>query len=77
MAGYCSNVIFVDFKGNIGYQLFASVPIRQDKTPYIGQRVLDGTTSDFDWDWGNTTRFKDLPRSKNPQRGYIINSNNR
>ena len=39
------NLLFADTKGNIGYLLIMSVPERKDKTPFIGSRVLDGTTS--------------------------------
>ena len=70
-------MIVADTTGNIGYQLVANIPIRKDKTPYLGQRALDGTTSEFDWEWGKTTRIKDLPRSINPEKGFIVNSNNR
>ena len=77
IGGYCSNQVYADTSGNIAYQLIASVPIRKDKTPYIGQRILDGTTSEFDWETGKTTRIVDLPRSLNPSKGFIVNSNNR
>lgn len=26
-----------------------TIPVRKEKTPFIGSLVLDGTTSDFDW----------------------------
>ena len=47
--GFGQNVIFADTQGNIGYYLIMSVPVRKDKTPYIGSRILDGTTTKFDW----------------------------
>ena len=53
----------------------ASIPKRKNRTPFIGKRVLDGRTSDFDWE-GNVPP-KDLPRSINPKRGYIVTANNR
>ena len=49
---------------------------RKDETPYLGCRVLDGTTSKFDWT-DTLVPLTDLPRSLNPERGYIINANNR
>lgn len=37
------NILFADTSGNIGYRLIFSIPVRKDKTPYIGARILDGT----------------------------------
>ena len=50
--GLSGNFHFGDTKGNIGYQLGGSVPVRKNKTPLIGSHVLDGTTSENDWEWG-------------------------
>ena len=47
--GLGQNVIFADTSGNIGYSLLMTIPERKDKTPFIGSRVLDGTTTKFDW----------------------------
>ena len=47
--GVTVNVIFADTEGNIGYQLLGPVPIRKDKTPFLGLRVLNGRTSAYDW----------------------------
>ena len=42
--GLAANFIFADYtNGDIGYMVTAAVPVRKDKTPYIGSRVLDGT----------------------------------
>jgi len=49
---------------------------RKDETPYLGCRVLDGRTSKFDW----TTQvipLNELPRTINPEKGYVSNANNR
>ena len=48
--GNSLNIIMADTQGNIGYQLVASIPVRKDKTPFIGLRVLDGTSSAYDWE---------------------------
>ena len=53
-----------------------TVPERKDKSPYIGARVLDGTRSDFDWT-GNLIHQKDMPRSLNPKKGYLLTANGR
>ena len=66
--GNSLNVLMADTQGNIGYQLLAAIPVRKDKTPFIGLRVLDGTTSAYDWE-GNGTKtvpLTQLPRSFNP-----------
>jgi hypothetical protein len=42
--GLAGNFIFADYtNGDIGYMVTVAVPVRKDKTPYIGSRVLDGT----------------------------------
>jgi len=66
-----------DTSGNIGYMLASSIPIRKDKTPYIGCRVLDGTTSEFDWEKDQYLPLSELPRVINPKQGYIMTANNR
>lgn len=53
-----------------------SIPERKDKTPFIASRILDGTTSKFDWT-GEVVHLKELPRSLNPKKGYIVSANNR
>lgn len=53
-----------------------TVPERKDKTPFISSRVLDGTTSQFDWT-GSVVAFKDLPKSLNPKKGYLMTANGR
>lgn len=38
-----------DNNGNIGYTMLVPVPNRNSSTPFIGNRVLDGEKSTFDW----------------------------
>ena len=42
------NVVVAD-SSNIGYMLLSASPIRRDSYPFIGQQVLDGSTSKHDW----------------------------
>ena len=63
--GFGQNALFADTKGNIGYMLIMTIPERVSKIPFIGSRVLDGTTTEFDWT-GKTIDLKDLPYSINP-----------
>jgi penicillin amidase len=69
------NFVMADNEGDIGYMMLVSFPNRKDKTPYIGNRVLDGTTTAYDWD--GLVAIKDLPKSFNPEKGYIATANNR
>ena len=71
------NYNMIDREGNIGYATLGTLPIRKDQTPYIGQRILDGRKSDYDWIQNKTAPISDLPRSYNPTRGFIMDSNNR
>jgi len=64
-----------DNNGDIAYMMLASVPNRKDKTPHIGNRILDGTTSRYDWD--GLVSVDKLPRGLNPKKGYFSTANNR
>ena len=75
--GVTVNCIMSDNQGNIGYQLFGPVPMRKDKTPFLGLRVLNGRTTAYDWDGTQTVALKDLPRSLNPSKGFIVSANNK
>jgi len=75
--GFTANLIMADTTGDIGYVVMAPVPVRKDKTPYIGSRVLDGTSSAYDWEADRTAPLLELPRSLNPSKGYIVTANNR
>lgn len=73
--GIPMNLVMADNSGDIGYVMVAPVPSRKSKIPYIGNRVLNGETTDYDWDGyvhGNL-----LPRSYNPEKGFISTANNR
>ena len=74
--GLGQNVLFADTAGNIGYYLVMSVPERKDETPFVANRVLDGTKSDFDWT-GKMVPLRSLPKSLNPKKGYIVTANGR
>lgn len=69
------NLVIADNHGDIGYMMLVPFPNRKDKTPFIGNRVLDGTTSAYDWD--GLLAVRHLPQSFNPQKGYISTANNR
>jgi penicillin amidase len=73
--GIAMNLVMADIEGNIGYMLLLPQPNRKNKTPFIGCRVIDGTTTEFDWD--GLMPLSANPRSYNPARGYIMTANNR
>lgn len=73
--GIPMNLVMADQSGDIGYVMVAPVPNRKNKTPYIGNRVLDGETTDYDWD--GFVSGSELPRSYNPEKGYVVTANNR
>ena len=77
--GHSVNVIMADTAGDIGYQMLATMPVRKDRTPYIGLRILDGRTSAHDWEenGARTVPLPELPRSYNPSKGFIATANNR
>lgn len=71
------NLVLADNQGNIGFQMGVAFPRRKDQTPFLGCRVLDGTTSEFDWIDHELVPVKELPRSYNPEKGFIVSANNR
>lgn len=72
--GFPVNLVMADSK-DIGYMMLVPYPNRKDQTPYIGNRVLDGTRSDFDWD--GLLPISKLPQTLNPAKGYVMTANNR
>jgi penicillin amidase len=69
------NVVLADDFGDIGYMMLAPIPKRRDRTPNLGNRVLDGTTSAYDWD--GLIPSSELPRGINPTKGFFSTANNR
>lgn len=55
--------------------MLVAYPNRKDQTPYIGNRVLDGSTTNYDWN--GLIPVKELPYTINPEKGYIVTANNR
>ena len=64
------NLVYADVKGNIGYQAPGLVPRREN---YDGRWPVPGWDSRFDW--GPYIDFDDLPRSLNPEAGFIVTAN--
>ena len=64
--------VFADGKGNIGFQMSGLMPIR--KEGHRGFTPLEGWKSENDWNGYHAP--EDLPRSYNPQQGFITTANN-
>jgi len=65
------NFIYADTSGNIGYQAPGFVPIRAGSD---GTLPVPGWTDDYEW--SGYIPFDELPRSYNPESGYIVTANN-
>lgn len=72
--GVGQNTLLADDSGNIGYRMITTMPERKDNTPFLGNRVLDGTTSKHDWT-GNVVPMKEMPKVLNPKCGWIASAN--
>ena len=66
------NMVYADVDGNIGYQTPGWIPIR--KEGHDGSLPVPGWTDDFQWQ--GYIPFDELPRTFNPQAGFIATANN-
>ena len=66
------NMVYADVDGNIGYQTPGWIPIRKDG--HDGSLPVPGWTDDFRWQ--GYIPFDELPRSFNPEAGFIATANN-
>ncbi len=65
------NFVYADVEGNIGYQAPGRIPIRAAGD---GRIPVPGWTGEYDW--VDTIPYEDLPRSFNPDEGYVVTANN-
>ncbi len=65
------NFVYADTSGNIGYQAPGFIPIRANGD---GTVPVPGWTDDYEWT--GFIPFDELPRSYNPESGYIVTANN-
>jgi penicillin G amidase len=66
------NFVYADTDGNIAYQTPGLIPIRA--AGHDGRTPIDGSTTKYDWK--GYIPYDSLPRSYNPERGYIATANN-
>ncbi len=65
------NFLYADVEGNIGYQSPGAIPIRANGD---GTLPVPGWTDEYEWT--GFIPFDELPRSFNPESGYIVTANN-
>jgi len=68
----CNNFLFADVQGNIGYLTRGKIPIRSMANAWL---PVPGWTGEYEWQ--GYIPFAELPRSRNPETGYIVTANNR
>jgi penicillin G amidase len=66
------NMVYADVEGNIGYQTPGWIPIRS--AGHDGSLPVPGWTDDYLWQ--GYVPFDDLPRTFNPEAGFIATANN-
>jgi len=68
----CNNFLLADVEGDIGYLMRGKVPVRPKVNGWLPVPGWDG-----EHEWNGTIPFDELPRSRNPETGYIVTANNR
>ena len=68
----CNNYLFVDVDGDIKYLNRGKVPLRSMDNAWLPVPGWDG-----DHEWSGYIPFDQLPRSTNPENGFIVTANNR
>ncbi|MBU1670008.1 MAG: penicillin acylase family protein [Actinobacteria bacterium] len=70
--GPCSNQVYADVDGNIGYQAIGKVPVRRSGD---GTIPCDGRRSDCGWE--GTIPNERMPRTLNPEEGFLVTANSK
>ena len=66
------NIVYADVAGNIGFIVNGEIPIRDG---WDGTMPVPGWSGEFAW--SGLIPFEELPQTFNPERGRIVNANNR
>lgn len=67
-----NNLITIDTAGSISYLTRGRIPVRDISNAWL---PVPGWTGDHDWH--GDIPFEELPRSRNPETGYVATANNR
>ena len=70
--GPCSNQVYADIDGNIGYLAVGKVPRRRSGD---GTVPYDGRSSEYEWE--GTIPFERMPSAFNPEEGFIATANSK
>jgi penicillin G amidase len=70
-----NNVVIADVDGSIGYIAAGTVPVRRADHPTAGMWPTPGWLAQSQWI--GTVPYEDLPRSIDPQQGWIGTANNK
>jgi penicillin amidase len=68
----CNNFLLADVHGNSGYLCRGRIPVRSRANAWL---PVPGWTGEHEWQ--GQIPFEELPRSMNPNEGYIATANNR
>ncbi len=68
----CNNFLYADIHGNSGYLCRGRIPIRSKLNGWL---PVPGWTGEHEWE--GYIPFDDLPRSLNPEQGYVVTANNK
>ena len=68
----CNNFMFVDVHGDMEYLTRGKVPVRNAANHWL---PVPGWTGEHEWQ--GFVQFDEMPRSKNPEKGYIVTANNK
>ena len=67
-----NNFLYADVAGNIAYLTRGRIPLRHEANRWT---PVPGWTGEYEWQ--GDVPFEGLPRSRNPEAGYIVTANNR
>ena len=67
-----NNMLCADVHGNISYQMRGMLPIRSRGNGWV---PVPGWTGEHEW--RGFVPFEEAPRTRNPERGFIVTANNR
>ena len=68
----CNNFLFADTHGNTGYICRGRIPVRPASNAWL---PVPGWTGEHEWQ--GIIPFDEMPRSLNPDTGYVVTANNR
>ena len=68
----CNNFVFADVHGDISYLTRGKIPVRSAANAWL---PVPGWTGEHEW--SGSVPFDEMPRSRNPETGYIVTANNR